>query len=42
VERAEDDEELADEPDVPGNPAFARPNSTISAANFGIVLMTPP
>src|SRR5262245_35900768 len=28
-------------PDVPGKPAFASANSTISAANFGILLITP-
>src|SRR5487761_600285 len=29
-------------PEVPGNPAFAIANSIMNAANFGIVLTTPP
>ena len=29
-------------PEVPGSPEFASANSTMKAANFGMVLMTPP
>ncbi len=29
-------------PEVPGSPEFASANSTMKAANFGMVLITPP
>ncbi len=29
-------------PEVPGRPEFASANSTMKAANFGMVLITPP